>query len=79
MKKITVIVAAILRGAILLAPGVAFLWWLWGKVASFVAILAALGLESIWALVFSFVVLTVQAWRNQRKKMESAEELTEEP
>lgn len=65
MKKIRIIVAATLRGLLILAPGVAYLWWLWGKVPALVAILAAAGLETIWAIVFSFVMLAIRVWREK--------------
>ncbi len=76
MKKLKIIVAAILRGVLILSPGAAYLWWLWGKVAALVAILAAVGLETLWLIAFSFVVLFVQAWRDRKKK---AAEVVEEP
>jgi len=78
MRKLKIIVAAILRGSLVLAPGAVYLWWLWGKVAALVAILAAIGLETLWAIVFSFVVLTIKAWRDQRKETKAAEKDTEE-
>lgn len=78
MRKLKIIVAAIIRGSLVLAPGAVYLWWLWGKVAALVAILAAIGLETLWAIVFSFVVLAIKAWRDQRKEVKAAEELPEE-
>lgn len=78
MKKLKIIVAAIIRGALILSPGAAYLWWLWGKVAASVAILAAVGLETLWLIAFSFIVLFVQAWRDRKKEAESIEEPQEE-
>lgn len=78
MKKLKIIVAAILRGVLILSPGAAYLWWLWGKVAALVAILAAVGLETLWLIAFSFVVLFVQAWRDRKKEAEAAEEPQED-
>ena len=46
MKIVKNIVGALLRAALVLTPGAVFLWWLWGKVAAFVAILASFGLEN---------------------------------
>lgn len=78
MKKLKIIVAAIVRGALLLAPGAAYLWCIWGTVAALVAILAAVGLETLWLIAFSFVVLFVQAWRDRKKEAEAAEEPQED-
>lgn len=65
MKKLKIIVAAIVRGALLLAPGAAYLWWIWSTVPALVAILAAVGLETLWLLAFSLVVLTISTWRER--------------
>lgn len=70
MKKIKVIVAAILRGALIMAPGAAFLWWAWGKATALFSILAAAGLESVWLLLFSIVILGVRGAREIRDKKE---------
>lgn len=78
MKKLKIIVAAIVRGALLLAPGAAYLWWIWGKVAALVAILAAVGLETLWLIAFSFVVVFVQTWRDRKKQPEASEEPQED-
>lgn len=67
MKKIRFIIAGIIRGTLVLLPGLLCLWWLWTKVAALVAILASIGLETLWLIVLSFVVLTVQAWREHKK------------
>lgn len=71
MKKIKNIVGAILRGVLVLAPGVVFLWWLWGKVAAFVAILASFGLEMLWAIVITFILAVIEACHERRKKLEA--------
>lgn len=55
MKKIKFIVAAIIRGTLLLTPGVAFAIWQWSKVSALVNILAAVGLESIFLFLFAFL------------------------
>lgn len=70
MKKMKVIVAAILRGALIIAPGAAFLWWAWGKVPALFSILAGAGLESVWLLLFSIVILGVRGAREIRDKKE---------
>lgn len=70
MKKIKVIVAAILRGALIMAPGTAFLWWAWGKVPALFSILAATGLESVFLLLFSIVILGVKGAREIQDKKE---------
>lgn len=67
MKKIRFIIAGIIRGTLVLLPGLLCLWWLWAKVAALVAFLASIGLETLWLIVLSFVVLTVQAWREHKK------------
>lgn len=72
MKKIKVIVAAILRGALIMAPGAAFFWWAWGKVPALFSILAATGLESVFLLLFSIVILGVKGAREIRDKKEEA-------
>lgn len=63
MKKVKIIVGAILRGALLLAPGVAFGWWAYGKAMALIAALAAVGVEAFFLLVFSFITVAVQASR----------------
>lgn len=68
MKKLRIIAAAIIRGALILSPGVAYLCWLWDKAAPLVAILAAVGLETLWAIVFSFVVLAIKAWHSPQQE-----------
>lgn len=67
MKKIRFIIAGIIRGTLVLLPGLLCLWWLWAKVTALVAILASVGLETLWLIVLSFAVLTVQAWREHKK------------
>lgn len=68
MKKIRIIVAAIVRGALLIAPGMAFAVWQWGKVSALINILAAVGLETAFLLVFSFIVVAIRVARNEAKK-----------
>lgn len=68
MKKIKVIVAAILRGVIILLPGAAFLYWAWTKVSAIFSILATVGVEVIYLLVFAFMVAVVRAVKDLKKK-----------
>lgn len=68
MKKIKVIVAAILRGAIILIPGAAFLHWAWTKVPAMFSILAAVGVETLYLLLFAFMVALVKAAKDLKKK-----------
>lgn len=70
MKKIKVIVGAILRGALLLAPGVGAGFYFWGKAPAFIAILATLGLEAVVLFLWSIITVTVQTYRDEKKKKE---------
>ncbi len=73
MKRIKIIVAAILRGALLLTPGVAFAVWQWGKMSALVNILAALGLETLFLIAFTFFTVIIHAARDEaRKRMAAA-------
>ncbi len=72
MKKIKIIVAAILRGIVILAPGAAFLWWTWGKVSALFSILATVGVESIYLFLFAFAVVAIRAAKDMKKKKEEA-------
>lgn len=65
MKKVKIIVAAIVRGALLIAPGTAFAVWQWGKVSALVNILAAVGLETGFLLIFSFIVVAIRVARER--------------
>ena len=75
MKKIKTIVAAILRGVVVLAPGATFLWWAWGKVSTLFAILASIGIETIYLLFFTLIIMAIRAAKdmNEKKAEESAE------
>ena len=74
MKKVKIIVGAILRGALLVAPGVAFGWWAWNKAMALIAILAAVGVETLFLFVFSFITVAIKARRDLlRKKAAEAE------
>ncbi len=78
MKKVKIIVGAILRGALIIAPGAAFGWWAWNKAMALIAILAAVGLETIFLFVFSFITVAVQARRDLKRKKAAEAESTEE-
>lgn len=74
MRKIKIIVAAILRGVVIMAPGAAFLWWAWNKVAPLFAILAALGAEAVYLFLFAFIIVAIRAAKDMKqKKVEESE------
>ena len=68
MKKLKVIVGALLRGALLLVPGAACAWWAWGKAPALIAVLASVGVEPVFLFVFAFVLFTVKAVADMRAK-----------
>lgn len=70
MKKIKIIVAAILRGVVILAPGATFLWWAWGKVSALFAILASIGVETIYLFLFALVICAIRAAKDMKEKKE---------
>jgi len=72
MKKIKVIAAAIIRGALLLSPGAVFAVWQWGKVSALVNIQAAVGLETLFLFVFSFFTVAIHAARDEARKRMAA-------
>lgn len=78
MKKVKIIVGAILRGALLIAPGAVFAWWAWDKAMALIAILAAVGAETLFLLVFSFFSVAVQVRRELRRKKAAEAETDEE-
>lgn len=67
MRKLKLIAAVIVRCALIVAPGAAYAWWLWGKVAAMVAALASVGLEMLWLIALSLVMVLVEAWRNRHR------------
>lgn len=77
MKKIKIIVSAILRGALLLTPGAAFSWWAWGKAPALISILATVGVEAVFLFIFAFIVVAIRAAKDlkEKKAEESAEAL----
>lgn len=75
MKKLRIFAAAVIRGALLLTPGVAFSIWQWHSTTALINILAAVGLETLFLLVFVFITVTIQAYRAEKKsRMEELEE-----
>ena len=68
MKKIKTIVAAILRGVVVLAPGATFLWWAWGKVSALFTILSSIGVESVYLFLFALVIVVVRAAKDMKEK-----------
>ena len=73
MQKVKIIVGALLRFALLVAPGVAFGWWAWNKAMALIAILASVGVETLFLFVFSFIAVTVQARSDLRRKKAEVE------
>lgn len=74
MKKIKIIVSAILRGSLLLTPGVAFSWWAWGKAPALISILASVGVEAVFLFIFAFIVVAIKAAKDMKKKKEEPTE-----
>ena len=66
MKKVKIISGAILRSVLLLTPGIAFGWWAWNKAIALISIFAAVGLETVFLFVFSFITVTIQVWKEAR-------------
>lgn len=77
MKKVKIIMGAILRGALLLTPGAAFGWWAWLNAMPLIAILAAVGVETLFLFVFSFITVAVQARRDLKHKKATEAEVDE--
>ncbi len=75
MKKIKNIVAAIIRGALLITPGTAFAVWQWGKVSAMVNILAAVGLETLFLLLFTFFKVAYEVTRTRTQLSTEAENI----
>ena len=77
MKKLKTIAAAIVRAALLLSPGIAFAVWCWPMLDPLINILAAVGLETLFLLVFMFISVTVQAFKLQKAEKAAALENAE--
>jgi predicted RND superfamily exporter protein len=73
MKKLKLIMGAVMRAIILLAPGAVFLSWAWSKVPAWFSILASIGIESIYLMLFAITVTVIQAAKNIKKEKEEAE------
>ena len=60
----------------MLSPGIAFAVWTWSSLDPLINILAAVGLETLFLLVFVFVSITIQAYRIDKadKEAEAGEE-----
>lgn len=67
MKKLRFIAASILRGVLLLLPGLAFAALEWCKAETYIIILAAIGLEGIFLCIYSFLSLAVATAKERRK------------
>ncbi|MDE6277258.1 MAG: hypothetical protein K2M06_04035 [Muribaculaceae bacterium] len=72
MKKIKFIVAATVRGAMLISPGAAFAVWQWAKVPTFINILASVGVESLFLFVFAVVKTAVDITRKRSRDRNGA-------
>lgn len=77
MKKLRVLAAAVTRGALLLSPGVAFSIWQWHSTTALINILAAVGLETLFLLVFVFISVTVQAYKAEKKSRQEEQKENE--
>lgn len=78
MKKLMIIIGAMLRFAFLVAPGAAFGWWAWGNASALIAVPAAIGVETLFLFVFSLIAVAIQARRDLRRKETEAEAYGEE-
>lgn len=67
MKKVKIIVGAILRGTLIIAPGAAFAWWAWNKAMALIAILAAVGVETLFLVAFTFITVAVETARKVKQ------------
>ena len=80
MKRIKFIVAAIVRGVLLISPGTAFAVWQWGKVSAFINILASVGLETMFLLIFAFIKVAFDVARKRSNSdMRQATDTEEAP
>lgn len=70
MKKLKVLASAILRGAIIVAPGIAFGAWAWGKAMALISILAAVGVEAVWLLMLVLPVALIEARKGKKPAIE---------
>lgn len=66
MKKLKTIAAAIVRAALLLSPGIGFAFWCWPMLDPIINILASVGLETLFLLVFVFITVTMQAEKAEK-------------
>lgn len=78
MKKLRIFVAAVIRGALLLSPGVAFSIWQWHSTTALINILAAVGLETLFLLAFVFISVIGKAVQKNIKDNNENEDATAE-
>ena len=78
MKKLKIITGAIVRGALLLSPGVAFSIWQWHSTAALINILAAVGLETLLLLAIVFISVIGKAVKETIKDHKEAKEISPE-
>lgn len=77
MKRIKFIVAAIVRGTLLISPGTAFAVWQWGKVSALVNILAAVGLETLFLIVFAYFKVLNDLARKKNEQESTAPDISD--
>lgn len=78
MRKLKTIAAAIVRAALLLSPGIGFAFWFWQMLDPIINILAAVGFETLFLLVFVFISVTIQAYKTEKTaRLEQEETETE--
>jgi membrane protein implicated in regulation of membrane protease activity len=75
MKKFSIIAAAVIRVALLLLPGLAFGWWACQNAMTIIAVLAAVGVETLFLVAFTLVVVTLQAYHNTKAKHNNEPEM----
>lgn len=78
MKKLRIFAAAVIRGALLLSPGVAFSIWQWHSTTALINILAAVGLETLFLLAFVFISVIGKAVQKNIKDNNENEDATAE-
>lgn len=82
MKKIAKFILSVMRALILMAPGIAFLVWNRHTLGMPVNILAAVGLEMIFLMLWvgvSLVWLAARQVRSERRKKKEEGQTDQEP
>lgn len=68
MKKLKLILRAILRASLLLLPGIAAGFYSWPLAPALIAIMAAMGVELIFLIVWAISSVFIQAYKDEMKK-----------